>query len=122
MSEQIQMTEARLQSECVKWFRLQWPAYAHCFFKIDNEGLRSPKRASIALAMGLVAGIPDMLMAVPKNGSHGMFVEFKRPGQRVTQRQADIIGQLITNGYHVAVIDTLDRFQEAVVQYFGEVP
>jgi hypothetical protein len=112
------MLESVIQSQCVKWFRLHYQQYAHLFFKIDNEGQRSPKRASIALAMGLVSGIPDMFLSVPSRVYHGAYFEFKAPGGKLSQKQKDRIMLLKLQGYIVNICSSEEEFQEQVRNYF----
>ena len=117
MPETENLTESRIQSDCVKWFRLNYHQFAHLFFKIDNEGQRSPKRAAMALAMGLVAGIPDMFLSVPSGVYHGAYFEFKKPGEKLSPKQKDRIMVLKLQGYYVEVVETIEQFQVEVKKY-----
>lgn len=64
--------EGQLQIACVRWFRLQYPAYASLLFHPKNEadGATSGKKIAINAASGVVPGVPDLILALPsyKNG------------------------------------------------------
>lgn len=67
--------EGQLQIACVRWFRLQYPAYASLLFHPKNEadGATSGKKIAINAASGVVPGVPDLILALPsyKNGKNG---------------------------------------------------
>ena len=68
--------EGQLQIACVRWFRLQYPAYASLLFHPKNEadGATSGKKIAINAASGVVPGVPDLILALPsyKNGKNGV--------------------------------------------------
>lgn len=57
--------EGQLQIACVRWFRLQYPAYASLLFHPKNEadGATSGKKIAINAAAGVVPGVPDLILA-----------------------------------------------------------
>lgn len=59
--------EGQLQIACVRWFRLQYPAYASLLFHPKNEadGATSGKKIAINAASGVVPGVPDLILALP---------------------------------------------------------
>ena len=58
--------EGSLQIACVRWFRLQYPQYAMLLFHPRNEaGQGKSKRIAIDAAAGVVAGVPDLMLALP---------------------------------------------------------
>lgn len=57
--------EGALQIACVKWFRLQYPAFWHLFFHPKNEAESSGKKIAINAAAGVVPGVPDLILALP---------------------------------------------------------
>ena len=60
--------EHQLQVECVKWFRFQYPKLANLLFAIPNGGLRNIKVATKLKAEGVLAGVPDLFLAIPAQG------------------------------------------------------
>ena len=67
--------EGQLQIACVRWFRLQYPAFSTLLFHPKNEadGATSGKKIAINAAAGVVPGVPDLILALPsyKNGKNG---------------------------------------------------
>ncbi|MDB9989086.1 VRR-NUC domain-containing protein, partial [Flavobacteriaceae bacterium] len=61
-------------------------------FSIPNEGIRNIKNASRMKAEGMTKGILDLMLAIPRNGYHGLFIEMKRvKGSNVSEEQKFII-------------------------------
>ena len=53
--------------------------------------------------MGVRSGVPDLMLPVPMNGYHGMFIEMKTKTGRVSQQQKRWIEALNTLGYLAVV-------------------
>jgi hypothetical protein len=122
--------ESKLQQACVKWFRLQYPMYARLLFAIPNGGARDKVTGSLLKAEGVVAGVPDLMLAKQKwtidtdEGdvihqweSNGLFIEMKAPGGKVTPRQAEMHKLLTAQGYEVAVCWSFDEFKQTIEDY-----
>lgn len=71
--------EGQLQIACVRWFRLQYPAFSTLLFHPKNEadGATSGKKLAINAASGVVPGVPDLILALPsmKDGKTGIIYE-----------------------------------------------
>ncbi len=57
--------EDRLQIACVRWFRIQYPE--HLIHHSPNGGKRNAIEAKKFKDMGVVAGFPDLFIAVLQN-------------------------------------------------------
>lgn len=68
--------EAKLQSECVMWFKNTYPEYADRLFAVFNEG----KDVTHKLSIGLTPGVPDLLYVNTKGFLIGF--ELKQKGSR----------------------------------------
>lgn len=131
--------EGSLQIACVRWFRLQYPQYAMLLFHPRNEaGQGKSKRIAIDAAAGVVAGVPDLMLALPhidltppssaddslvKRTYFGLGIELKygktnnqTPAQRKFQRHYQAAGY----AYHV--VRSLEEFIEVVTDYMKWVP
>lgn len=49
--------------------------------------------------MGVKKGVPDIFIALPVNGYHGVFIEMKAPGEKLSPDQESMIINLRCNGY-----------------------
>lgn len=125
--------EGGLQIACVRWFRLQYPAFASLLFHPKNEadGATSGKKIAINAASGVVAGVPDLILALPsyKMGKlpsefetpqmyHGMGIELKfGKTNNQTSHQKSFQGYWETAGYKYALCRSLDDFIKTVKEY-----
>lgn len=80
--------ESKIQTACVKWFRLQYPHFTLNLFAVPNGGQRGKFEARIMKGEGVTAGVSDLLLLVPSKGYHGLCIEMKtKEGkQRDTQK------------------------------------
>lgn len=112
--------ESKLQQACVKWFRLQYPMYARLLFAIPNGGARNEITGSLLKAEGVVAGVPDLMLAVADPELRvqcGLFIEMKAPNGKVTPRQAEMHKLLKAQFYEVVVCYSFDDFKQAIEDY-----
>ena len=72
--------EDRLQSQCVRWFRLQYPDTV--IFAIPNGGQRSAITGALLKKTGTLAGVADLFLMTPtpEHYYHGLFIEMKVKG------------------------------------------
>lgn len=56
-------SEDRITQEIVTWMWNTYPQTRKCFFHVPNEGKRGKLEAIRLKAMGVVAGIPDLILA-----------------------------------------------------------
>lgn len=113
----MKQLEHRLQCACVRWLRLQYPNVL-CF-AIPNGGARSALTGAMLKAEGVVAGVPDLMIAVPKNVHAGLFVEMKVKPNRPSKEQVQVIRRLEDVGYKVAVCYSFDEFVNVVDDYLA---
>ncbi len=67
-------SEARIQSKAYLWFNNTYPQFRGLLFHVPNGEKRDPITANKLKAMGVVAGIPDMIFLYRKRA---YFFEFK---------------------------------------------
>lgn len=100
-------TEDREQMEFVTWAR------ENCELIWHTPNARKYSRASWAYwnAMGVQAGIPDILMVY--RGVRWA-LEFKRPGEKLTDEQEAVLGILRVQGWRVAVVESCEDAKKFV--------
>lgn len=111
--------ESQLQQAAVRWFRYTYPQYKDLLFSIPNAAKRTRVNANRMKAEGQVAGVPDLMLAVPRRTYHGMFIEMKSGKSQPTELQSKIITRLESQHYWVEVCNTLDKFQSTIKVYFS---
>lgn len=111
--------EDNLQSVCVRWFGLQYPAYAMMLAHIPNGGARNPVEGAKFKRMGVRAGMPDLVLFVPASGAHGLAVELKARGGRLSAAQKSYAEAFPRFGWRHAVCRSLEEFVEVVTKYMN---
>lgn len=107
--------ESKLQIECVKWFRLNYPKVL--IMSIPNGGHRNIVTARIMKAEGVLPGVPDLFIPFPTNGYAGLFVELKWHNNKPTEAQIEVMAKLESFGYKCYVCNSFDSFVAAVQGY-----
>ena len=110
------MNEHQHQCAFFKWFRAQYPGVLA--FAIPNAAKRGPRLASMMKAEGMLAGMPDLMIA---DGKPGLFIEMKEPSKgKVQDSQKVIIGRLAVAGYKVAICYGWEQAKEATESYLSK--
>jgi hypothetical protein len=85
-----------------------------------NGGFRHMAEARRLKAEGVKAGVPDVFLAIPSQGFHGLFLELKAPKGRVSPEQSDMLDLLRSRGYVGRVCYGWDQAREAIEGYLGK--
>lgn len=85
-----------------------------------NGGYRNPKEAARLKAEGVLAGVPDILVAKATSKYHGLFLEFKTPKGRTSVIQNKVIEKLRDEGYCVRVVRSVDEAWNVLLKYLAE--
>ena len=119
--------EHNIQCACVRWFNFQWPEYRGLLFAIPNGGARSKATAGKLKAEGVVAGVADLILLVPKcvkakdewwyNTIHGLCIEMKTAKGRQSPEQKGWQEMVEAHGYKYAVCHSLDEFMNTINNY-----
>jgi len=110
------VSESKLQSECVKWFRFQYPS--KIIAAIPNGGKRNIITAQLLKKEGVLQGVPDLIIPHPNKIHHGLWIEMKWSKNKPSPQQLQVIEQLRSNGYRVEVCYSFDSFRDVVEDYF----
>lgn len=117
-------SESHLQSECVRWFRYQYPEYRVLLFAIPNGGKRNISTAKRLKAEGVVPGVADLFLAVAnlvdKELFHGLWIEMKSGKNKQTEFQKDFAYSVIQQGYRYQVCYSFDEFKKCIEKYLQE--
>lgn len=130
--------EGKLQIACVRWFRLQYPAFASLLFHPKNEadGATNGKRIAINAAQGVVPGVPDLILSLPsfREGRaaiaslhaevfYGLGIELKfgkTNNQSAKQKNFQMYWE--EAGYKYALCRSIEDFMAVVKEYMLAVP
>ncbi len=101
----LDIQEAEVMRRVWEWRKtaiLKWGQLA--YLRSDMNGAPiSGKQRMWAAARGLVAGFPDWALLVPRHGFHGLFIEQKVKGGRISDAQWGWLEGLNCNGYKATV-------------------
>lgn len=114
----MKQREHDLQVSCFKYFRLAYPVYAKNYYSIPNGGQRNIIVASKLKAEGALAGVFDTFLSVPKQGFHGLYIEFKAGKNKLTDLQKEFQVAAEKQGYKTAVVYSFDEFKDIIDSYF----
>lgn len=100
--------EARLQAECVKWYRNEWRKNQNHLWSTNNEG----RDINTKISMGMLPGVSDLLLK-DHRGLIGLEAKYKgcRHDRLHVIRQATWILDACDSG---GFFDNLQQFQKIV--------
>ena len=133
----MKQEEHNLQCACVKWFAYQHPELQGLLFAVPNGGARSKATAGKLKAEGVVAGVADLILLVPKfivvhaeNNADGvechvdlatltcgLCIEMKTSKGRQSPEQKEWQAKVEAHGYKYAVCHSLDEFINTINDY-----
>lgn len=87
---------------------------------IPNGGRRNAREAALMKAEGVKAGVSDLVLALARNGFHGLWIEMKKPG-RSSESDAQRAWRLRMEraGYKAIVCKGWDEARLAIMDYLG---
>lgn len=112
--------ESRIQQGVIRWWAVACPAFGvpeRMLFKIANDGMRSKAMAALMKREGLRAGTSDLMLAVPRGGKHGLFLELKKPTGVATDAQREFLKDVIAQGYVGRFAYSYDEATMAITEY-----
>jgi hypothetical protein len=116
------ISESSLQAAIVAYIKsLPHPA-ASLIFAIPNQldqRLQRKGTLSKRRRMGVKGGAPDLFLAFPASGYHGLFLEVKTPTGTISQNQLECCNKLQVNGYCVVIVRDFNLGVYAINRYLG---
>lgn len=118
--------EHKLQCACVQWFNLQHRDLRGLLFAVPNGGARSKATAGKLKAEGVVPGVADLILLVPrieegcKNMWHALCIEMKTVKGYQSPEQKEWQTIVEAQGYRYAVCRSFDDFTRTVSEYLGK--
>ncbi|MDI1301969.1 MAG: VRR-NUC domain-containing protein [bacterium] len=112
-----EISEHAHQCNTCEWFWLQYPALRKHLFAIPNGGDRHPVVAAKLKAEGVLRGVSDLFLMVPRGTFHGMFIEMKSRTGSLTDEQGEFIERAAAQGYATAVCHSFDEARDVITRY-----
>lgn len=111
--------EHRLQTTCVRWFRLQHRDMAASLFAVPNGGRRDKATGARLKAEGVVAGVSDLILLKQRGGYGALLIEMKTATGSQAKSQREWQGIVEADGYKYAVCRSLEDFTREVEWYLS---
>jgi hypothetical protein len=111
------MSEHTEQVALIQWYRMQYPKYAKYLWAIPNGGSRHIVAAVKLKAEGVMPGVSDLFLMIPKDGWHGLFIEMKVKGGKLSDSQKEFIGNATLMEYQAVVCFGFDEAKDAITNY-----
>lgn len=109
------MTENDEQRQLIQWARNK-PEFQF-LFHIPNESVGGQGWIIRNRQLGVKKGVPDLFYPVPSGGYHGLFIEMKATGGRVSPDQERWIQCLNQFGYRAVVCYGWKEAKNAILEY-----
>lgn len=112
-------TEEQEQTVVMHWAAMaagRWPEL-RLLFHIPNGGKRSKSEAVRFRAAGVRSGVPDLFLPCSRGRYHGLWIEMKAVGGRVSKEQEQWRKDLLEQGYMSVVCYGADAAIEVIKKY-----
>ena len=115
-----QQPEAIEQAKVIAWARASERNYPYLqLLHCSLNGVKMTKaQAGRAIAQGMLSGVPDLFLPVPKNGYHGLFIEMKYGSNKVTENQEKFLQNAANAGYAVSVCYSANEAIKRIEDYY----
>jgi len=101
------LTERAIQVAAVSFLRNFYPEII--LFAVPNGANTTEVNRYQLIREGLLSGVPDIFVAHKSKIHPGLFLEFKKPGGKLSDKQKVVIDRLKKAGYRVEVVyDTME--------------
>jgi hypothetical protein len=88
------------------------------FYAVPNGGWRNKATAAKLKASGVKPGVPDLVIAEPRGGYHGLYIELKRvKGGAVSPAQKEWLSALSARGYKAVVRKGAKAAVKTIIEY-----
>jgi hypothetical protein len=108
------------QRMLIQWFRFQYPKLVKCLWAIPNGGIRHIKTAIKLKREGVLAGVADLFLMIPKKNFHGLFIEMKAKNGKLQDNQKEFLDLAISMGYESKVCYGFDDAKKIIINYLHD--
>lgn len=113
--------EHRLQKNCVRWFRYQYPALIERLFAVPNGGRRDAWTGQWLKEEGVLSGVSDLILLKPNRTYGALLIEMKTPKGRQSAKQQQWQSGITRDGeYKYVVCRSIEEFRAAVTDYIND--
>lgn len=115
--------EDHLHKAIIDYITLKYGRYRKFLAHPSNEGRRSPFEQFKIVYLGVSAGLPDLMIFLPRGKYHGLAIEVKAKGNKPTEKQFTWLDSLENHcGWMARWTDNIEDGIKIVDLYFQEKP
>ena len=115
--------EKKAQQECFVWAYNNRPEVRGLLASIENAETGGARKVMQAKAAGMLPGFADMVLLMPRNGYHGLFIELKCVGGRQSPAQKTFEANVTEQGYLYEIVfvepQAIEAFKLVLDKYLG---
>ncbi len=113
------MSEHEIQVSMMQWVVLNRKKYPglEMLYAVPNGGKRNKITASKLKLEGVKAGVWDLSLDYPSGRFHGLKIEVKKPGGRMSPIQKEWGEKYVKNGYALMIVNNLEDFINGIKVY-----
>lgn len=116
-----QSPEMVLQAKCIKRAWNDFPETRKLLFHVENEaGKSDPIMGARRRAEGIVKGVSDLILLIPRGKWHGLCIEMKYEDGYWRKEQREWAELVRTQGYRYEVIRSEEDFVALLTEYLTE--
>ena len=115
-----QSPEMRLQAKCFVRAWNEFPETRRLLFHVENElnlAGNNAVKGAIRKSEGIVKGVADLILLIPRHGFHGLMIEMKTPDGYWRKDQQEWAALVRAQGYRYEVIRTEEDFIALLAEY-----
>ena len=105
------------QRQLIQWARSR-PELQY-LFHIPNESASGKGWGIRNRQLGVKSGVPDLMLPIPSRGYHGLFIEMKAAGGKVSENQGRWLEALETFGYRAVVCYGWEAARDEIEAYLA---
>jgi hypothetical protein len=117
----MKVSEHQEQVMLITWWRMQYKQYKYHLFSIPNGEYRHIATAVKLKRSGVLAGVSDLFLMIPKNGYHGMWIEMKAKTGSVSDSQKEFMAAASSMNYLAVVCYGFDEAKTAITNYLQDI-
>ena len=122
------MSESDQQAAIVQWWRLKYPQHSKLLISSQSGAIIGGKNKFGAIAKlkkeGWQKGVPDLFIAVPRWGNHGLWIELKDVGKTekaLSDEQNEYLELFKAQGYEAIWCAGADMAIAAIKVYMDDI-
>jgi hypothetical protein len=104
----------------INWFNEKFPELEDDLHHFANERKCSFNEGRTLKRMGVKKGVLDFHLAIPLNGSHGLWVELKVGKGKLLPEQVEFIKRKTARGYIAVAVWGFEAAKEIILTYLRD--